>query len=66
MKIYQFKAKDFKLNAYTFCMGNISKDFTVNNMKTTVLYRYLYDVSVDYESIDFDEVLDIDKRKSIT
>ena len=47
-------------------MGNISKDFTVNNKKTTVLYRYLYDVSVDYESIDFDEVLDIDKRKSIT
>ena len=33
LKIYQFKEKDFELNAYPLCLGNISKYFTVNNIK---------------------------------
>ena len=32
-KIYQFRAKDFQIKDYTQCLGNISKDFTINNMK---------------------------------
>ena len=32
-KIYQFKVKDSEIKDYTLCVGNISKDFTVNNMK---------------------------------
>ena len=32
-KIYQFKAKDPEIKDYTLCLGNISKDFTINNMK---------------------------------
>ena len=32
-KIYQFKAKNPEMNNYTLCLGNISKDFTINNMK---------------------------------
>ena len=32
-KIYQFKAKDSEIKDYTLCLGNISKDFTINNMK---------------------------------
>ena len=32
-KIYQFKANDSKIKEYPFCFGNISKDFTANNMK---------------------------------
>ena len=36
-KIYQFKAKDSDIKDYTLCLGNISKDFTINNMKKTVL-----------------------------
>ena len=28
------------------------KDFTVNNMKTTELNGYMYDFSVDYNTID--------------
>ena len=31
--IYQFKAKDSKIKYYTLHLGNISKNFTVNNMK---------------------------------
>ena len=32
-KIYQFKAKMSEINDYALCLGNISKDFTINNMK---------------------------------
>ena len=32
-KIYQFKANDSELKDYALCLGNISKDFTVNNTK---------------------------------
>ena len=33
VKIYQFKAKDSEIKDYTLCLGNVSKDFTINNMK---------------------------------
>ena len=32
-KMYQFKVKDSEIKYYTLCLGNISKDFTINNMK---------------------------------
>ena len=32
-KIYQFKPKNSKLKDYTLCLGNISKDFTITNIK---------------------------------
>ena len=32
-KIYQFKAKESKIKDYILCLGNILKDFTINNMK---------------------------------
>ena len=32
-KIYQIKAKDSETKDYTLRLGNISKDFTINNMK---------------------------------
>ena len=32
-KIYQFKSKDPEIKDYTLCLGNISEDFTVSNMK---------------------------------
>ena len=34
-KIYQLKAKDSEIKDYTQCSGNISKDFTINNIKIT-------------------------------
>ena len=39
--------------------GNASRYFSVNNMKKTRLYGYVYNFSVDYDSIDVDDVLDI-------
>ena len=32
-KTYQFKAKDSEIEKYPFCLGNISGDFSANNMK---------------------------------
>ena len=40
-KIYQFKAKKSEIKDYTLCLGNISKDFTINNMKKTVFLLIL-------------------------
>ena len=32
-KVYQFKAKDSEIKDYALCLGNVSKEFTTNNMK---------------------------------
>ena len=32
-KIYQFKAKDSEMKKYPLCLGNISVDFSANDMK---------------------------------
>ena len=32
-KIYQFKANESEIKHYTPCLGNISADFTINDMK---------------------------------
>ena len=32
-KINQFKAKDSEIKKYPLCLGNASKDFTIDNMK---------------------------------
>ena len=33
VKIYQFRAKDSEAKLYSICLGNISEDFTLDNMK---------------------------------
>ena len=33
VKLYQFKAKDLEIKPYPLCLGNISKDFTLDNIK---------------------------------
>ena len=60
-KIHQFKAKDSEIKRYPLCLGNISKDFSVDNMKKTGLNGYVYDFSVDYNAIAVDAILDIHK-----
>ena len=32
-KMYQFKANDSEIKPYLLCLGNISKHFTMDNMK---------------------------------
>ena len=38
-KIYQFRAKDSEIKDYKLCLGNISKDFTINNLKKNKIKR---------------------------
>ena len=60
-EIYKFKAKDSEIVIGPICLGNISKDWSVDNMKKTGLTDYVYDFSVDYEAIDVDDIKDIHK-----
>ena len=59
VKIYQFSTSDSEINTYPLCLGNISKDLTVDNMKKSEVYEYVYNFSVDYNSIDAGDILDI-------
>ena len=38
-KIYQFKAKTYERKHYALCLGNISRDFTINNLKKNRIKR---------------------------
>ena len=60
-EIIQFKAKDSKILATPLCLGNILKDFSVDNIKKIGLNGHVYDFSVDYDAITVDDILDIHK-----
>ena len=61
-EIYKSKAKDSEIVASPLCLGNISKDFSADNMKKkTRLNGYVYDFSVDYDAIVVEDILDIRK-----
>ena len=51
-EIYKFKAKDSKILAASLCLGNISKDWSADNIKKTGSNGYVYDFSVDYDTTD--------------
>ena len=58
-EIHKFKAKDSEIVATPLCLGNIPKDWSVDNMKKTGLNNYVYGFSVDYDAIAVDDILDI-------
>ena len=60
-EIYRFKAKDSEIVGSPLCLGNISKDWSVNNMRKTGFNGYVYDFIVDYDSTDVDNIKDIHK-----
>ena len=51
VEIIKFKAKDSEIVATPLCLRNISKDFSLDNMKKTGLNGYVYDFGVDYDAI---------------
>ena len=67
-EIYKFKAKDSEIVATAWCFGNISKDWSPDNMKRTGYNGYVYDFNVDYDATDVDDDKDIHKylMKKIT
>ena len=58
-EIYKFIAKDSEIVATALCLGNISKDWSVDNMKRTGFNVYVYDLSVDYNATAVDDIKDI-------
>ena len=61
VKVYKFEITDSEINAAPLCLGNVSKDFSVDNMKKTGLYGYFFDFWVDFDSTDVADILDIYK-----
>ena len=59
--IIKSKAQDSEIYPIPLRLGNISKDFSVDNLKKTRLNGYVYDFSVDYNAIALDDILDIHK-----
>ena len=60
-KIYKFKAKNIEIKDYALCLGNIPKEFTIDNMKKTGLKGVVKLFSVDFNLIDTNDILDIHK-----
>ena len=60
-EIIKFKAKDSEILACSLCLGNISKDWSHNNMKKTGFNCYIYDFSTDYKYIGVDGIKNIHK-----
>ena len=58
-EIIKFKAKDSEIGATPLCLGNISKDWSVDDIKKTGLNGYVNDFSVDYDANAVDDKLDI-------
>ena len=58
-EIYKFKAKDSEIVASLLYLGNISKDYSTDNMKRTGFNGYIYGFSVDYDATDVDDIKNI-------
>ena len=60
-EIYEFKAKDSEIVSSPLCLGNISKDWSTDNMKKkkTGFNGYVDDFSVDYDPTSVDDIKDM-------
>ena len=63
VEIYRFKGSE--INAAPLCFGNVPKDFSADDIKKTRLYGYVYDFSIDYNSIGVDDILDIHEYSTV-
>ena len=60
-EVIKFKAKNSEIVASPLCLGNISKEFSINSMKKTKLNGYVYDFTDDYDAVAVDDILGIHK-----
>ena len=59
--IYKFKAKDSEIVANPLCLENMSKDWSIENLKKAGFNGYVYDFSVNYDATDVDNIKNIHK-----
>ena len=57
-EIDKFKAKNSEIVANPICLGNISKDGSIDSMKKTGFNGYVYHFSVDDDATDVDDIKD--------
>ena len=55
------KKKDSEIKDYTPCLGNVSKDITINNLNKIGLKGVVKYFSVDFNPVDTNNILDIHK-----
>ena len=51
-EVIKFKENDSEIVASPLCLGNISKDWSTDNMKKTELNGYVYEFNVDYNDFN--------------
>ena len=51
-KNLSIKTADSEIKPYELCLSNISRDVTIDNMKKTGFYGYVYSFSVDYNYVN--------------
>ena len=62
LEIFKFKAYNKNVNFPTqFCLGSISNGFIATESREVYLNGNVYDFSVDYNSIDKSNILNIQK-----
>ena len=59
--IVKFKSKDPEILLYPLSLSKASRDWSVDDMKTTGFNGYVYDFSVDYDAPAVDDILEIFK-----
>ena len=59
VEIIKFKSKDSENKAFLLCLRNVSKDFSFDDNKDTEFYGYVYNFSVDYDTVAVGDILDI-------
>ena len=61
-EVYKFKEKDSEIAGNALCLGNISKDWSTDNLKKkTELNSYVYGFGVDYVAITVNDIINIQK-----
>ena len=60
-EIYKFKAQDSEIVASPLYLGNISEDWSTDNVKKTGFNRYVYDFSVNCDATSIDDIKNIHK-----
>ena len=58
-EIHKFKATNSEIVTTPLYLGNISKDWSIDNMKKTGLNGYVHEFSFDYSDTAVDDILDI-------
>ena len=60
-KFINLRQKNPEFVSSSLCLGNISKAWSVDNMKKTGFTSYVYDFSADYNAIAVDDIKDFHK-----